>query len=70
MNRIGFVILTWNSERVIGKCLRSILELKQVECRVILVDNGSTDQTRAIIDSYVKKSGNFIIRSAFECPTS
>ena len=50
--RIGFVILVWNSEQVIDKCLRSISELKYVEPLVIVVDNGSTDNTSDIVKKY------------------
>lgn len=42
---IGFVILTWNSEKVIDACLRSIAELKAVQPYVVIADNGSRDGT-------------------------
>ena len=50
--RIGFVILVWNSEQVIGKCLRSLTNLKQVEPLVIVVDNGSTDNSLSIVKNF------------------
>ena len=50
--RIGIVILAWNSERVIGKCLRSITGLKEVSAYTVIIDNGSTDSTPAILDEY------------------
>jgi len=56
MIRIGFVILTWNSEKVIGNCLRSIFELKAVEPYVFIADNGSTDMTASIIKQFEKKT--------------
>ena len=40
-NRIGFVILTWNSEHVIENCLNSIVSLKDIMPKVVIVDNGS-----------------------------
>lgn len=54
--RIGFVILTWNSEKVIGNCLCSISGLKEVEPFIFVADNGSTDRTVDIIRQYEKKS--------------
>ena len=52
MDKITFVILTWNSEKVIKDCLDSITEINQQSCEIILVDNGSTDKTLKIIDEF------------------
>ena len=53
---VGFVILTWNSERVIAACLDSIVTLTVVDPYVVIVDNGSTDGTAQIIDSYIRNN--------------
>lgn len=45
----AFVVLSWNSEAYIEQCVRSILALSCRELGVWVVDNGSTDGTRAII---------------------
>ena len=50
--RIGFVILVWNSGKVIDKCLKSITALREVRPYVAVVDNGSTDRTPDIISRY------------------
>lgn len=50
--RIGFVIPVWNSEKVIEKCLLSIESLQKIAPLVVIVDNGSTDQTMKIVDGY------------------
>ena len=50
--RIGFVILTWNSARVIEKCLKSIINLKEITPSIIIIDNGSCDLTCKIIERY------------------
>ena len=52
MIRIGFVILTWNSEKVIDNCLRSLVELKEVQPYVVIADNGSTDGTVDTVRRY------------------
>lgn len=52
-SRIGFVILTWNSQNVIGNCLKSIMSLKKIEPKVVVIDNGSKDLTCSIIDEYI-----------------
>lgn len=50
--KIGFVILTWNSDKVIDKCLKSIFGLNTIVPYVVIVDNGSRDNTVNIINYY------------------
>lgn len=45
MGKIGVVILTWNSEKYIGNCLKSLMQLQTNLCDVVVVDNGSKDGT-------------------------
>lgn len=49
MESISFIILTWNSEKYIYSCLNSIYSIDNIEKEVIIIDNGSEDQTRSII---------------------
>lgn len=56
MISIGFVILCWNSQEVIGACLSSIASLSSIDCRIIVVDNGSEDNTTVIIKRFMEKS--------------
>lgn len=53
MLKIGFVILTWNSERVIKGCLDSIYNMQDIEAHVAVIDNGSSDNTVDIISCYI-----------------
>ena len=53
--RIGFVILVWNSENVIQKCLQSLADLKEISPLAVIVDNGSTDRSREIVNAYAAK---------------
>lgn len=55
MTSIAFVILTWNSEKYIGKCINSILTLKKYNTFIYVVDNGSTDKTVQIINQLENK---------------
>ncbi len=56
MKKVGFVILTWNSERYIRNCLRSILSIDETvfQNTVIVIDNGSEDGTVECIRSECK----------------
>ena len=60
--RVGYIILVWNSEKVIEKCLYSIYTLSDIEPYVVVVDNGSNDKSLSIVESYIRKSP-----SAFDC---
>ena len=56
--KIGFVILTWNSDKVIEACLSSIYSMQKIDCYVIVVDNGSSDQTRSILSKLTLDSAS------------
>lgn len=49
---IAFVILTWNSEKYIADCLKSLQSFRKLSVCICVVDNGSTDATRRILQSY------------------
>ena len=52
---IGFVILTWNSEKCIIRCLEAINAIKEFQCDVVVVDNGSTDKTIELIENFTEE---------------
>ncbi len=56
MEKISFVILTWNSEKVITPCLKSILNSGISNYEIILVDNGSGDNTRQLISEFAEQN--------------
>ena len=49
---LSILIPVYNSERYLGKCLDSILNQKFSSFEVVLVDDGSTDQSGKICDDY------------------
>lgn len=48
MSKIAVIIVTFNGENYIGKCLRSVLA-STLDCSVFVVDNASTDNTLKIV---------------------
>lgn len=56
MKKIGFVILTWNSQNVIEACVDSIksLDSDEIEATVVIVDNCSSDNTKKIISKKIE----------------
>lgn len=49
---IAFVVLAWNSEAYIQRCLNSILGFGDISTYVHVVDNGSTDSTVSLLREY------------------
>ena len=49
---VSIVIAAYNSTATIGPCLDALLALDYPDCEIIVVDNASTDDTRAIAARY------------------
>ena len=47
--KIAWIILTWNSEKYIEKCVDSILNLSEIQNQIIIADNGSRDGTTRLL---------------------
>lgn len=56
---ISIIVPAYNSEKTIKKCLHSILEQTYKNFEVILVDDGSTDLTKAICMDFVNLDKRF-----------
>jgi len=60
---ISFVLLTWNSEDYIEKCLNSIFKafiVSKFSYEIFIVDNGSIDNTVKILEFFKNKYPEFI----------
>jgi GT2 family glycosyltransferase len=49
---ISIIILNWNGEKFIKECIDSVLNTEYSRIEIIIVDNGSTDTSLKIINSY------------------
>ena len=56
MNKIktSVIIPVYNTEKYLDACVESVLAQTQEEIEIILVDDGSTDGSRRIIEKYEK----------------
>jgi GT2 family glycosyltransferase len=45
-------IVTFNSSRYIRRCLEAVLNQRDVQLEIVVVDNASTDETRAILENF------------------
>lgn len=49
--KVSIIIPTYNEEKVIGNCLQSLAEQSFEDLEIIVVDDGSTDNTQKIVQS-------------------
>lgn len=55
MDFISIIIPAYNSQRWLARCLDSVLAAADVECEIVVVDDGSSDRTPEIINDYIDK---------------
>lgn len=56
--KISVIIPIYNREKYLSKCIDSVLKQADVETEIILVDDGSTDDSPQIIDDYANRNSN------------
>lgn len=54
---VSVIIPCYNAENTLGQCLDSVLDQNYRNLEVLVVDDGSVDKSRAIIQCYEKKDG-------------
>src|SRR5688500_9490309 len=55
---VSCIIPVYNGERFLGEALESVLAQSHPIHEVIVVDDGSTDGTRAVVEEQIVKSAN------------
>ena len=60
---LGVVIVSFNSSDVIHGCLESLLAASDVDLRVVVVDNASSDNTVECVQSWAKGAGPLTLPS-------
>jgi len=65
---VAIVLLNWNGWRDTLDCLGSLDQLKYRNCRIVLVDNGSSDGSLQMIEQYTKSRRLRVLRFSFSSP--
>lgn len=55
MTKVSIIIPMYNEERYIGRCLDSLLTQTEKDFEIILIDDGSTDESIHIAKKYENK---------------
>ncbi|WP_461248960.1 glycosyltransferase family 2 protein, partial [Treponema sp. R6D11] len=50
-----FIVLVFNDEKYISRCLNSVISQTYSDFECLIIDDGSTDNSSSICDEYAKK---------------
>lgn len=55
MSRISIIVPVYNTEQYLSRCINSVLNQSFTDFELLLIDDGSTDNSGAIYDAYAEK---------------
>ena len=61
--RVSVIVPVYNTEAYLKNCIESILAQTHKNLEVILVDDGSTDGSRAVLEEYAQKDSRVLVLS-------
>ena len=67
MSCLSVIVPCYNGEKFIGRCLESLVNQTLQDLEIIVINDGSTDNSQDIIDSYANKYHNI---KAYKIPNS
>ena len=51
--RCDIIIVVWNQIKITRRCLESVVNRTQADYRIILIDNGSDEETKVFLDDFI-----------------
>lgn len=70
MKKISIIIPVYNAEKTLDRCLSSIMNSKYENYEIILIDDGSTDNSVSIITDYANENNRIKVVSQSNCGPS
>lgn len=61
MEKISVIVPVYNTEKYLEQCINSLLQQDYLDYEIILIDDGSSDQSAMICDKYAKKEHMCVI---------
>lgn len=61
MKTISVIIPVFNTEKYVGECIDSIIQQKEIDLEIIIVDDGSTDNSLKICKEYERLYDNITV---------
>jgi GT2 family glycosyltransferase len=67
---VTVIVVCWNSADVLGRCLRALLEQEYGNYEIVVVDDGSADETRAVAERELAGGRGTVVASPVNrgCP--
>lgn len=59
--KISVIIPIYNSEKYLKECIESVLDQNYLDLEIILIDDGSTDNSKLICEEYVQTYDNIAL---------
>ena len=63
--KLSIIIPLYNNENTLGRCLESVLSQDIDDCEIIIVDDGSTDDTAELVKGWQNNDNGFGICSHY-----
>ncbi len=60
MSRVSIIVPVFNTGKKIEKCLESLINQTEKDIEIVIINDGSTDDSEQIIKKYVEKYGEYI----------